>query len=340
MIKDITKILIVATLVLLVGAHQCTLLGQIQVTTGGQAASDSAKVIAGAAYEAGSLHRFMMGNGYRDLWTASFKVPILDISTYAGGLTAIRGHVGSQTTSLRFLAADGREYQFRSVDKDPRMVLIEELRPTLVGSVIKDGVSSTHPYGGVLSAELLQIAGILHVSPVVMLMPNDPALGEYREQFAGMLGSIEVRADENQDQEHAFAGALKVTASDKLYERINKSPSHRINGHRFLKARFVDLFIGDRDRHRDNWRWAKMSEPAHEDDPVIWEPISRDHDHAFEDISGVLPTIASNYSAGIVKYGPEYPSMVRLTWNGQEVDRRFLSGFSKATIDYVAAELK
>lgn len=298
--------------------------------------SEEVRVVANASYGAGSLHRFLMGNGYRDLWTTPISVPVLNLSTYAGGLTPHRAHTGSQTTSLRLLGADGREYQFRSVDKDPRMVLPEELRITIVGSVIKDGVSSTHPFGGTMAAELLQIAGILHVSPVVMVMPDDPALGQFREQFAGMLGSIEVRADENQDLEHAFADALKVTGSDKLYKRINKSPAHRINRKQFLKARLVDLFIGDRDRHRDNWRWAKMKES----DPVIWEPISRDHDHAFENISGFIPLIASNYSAGILAYGPEYPSMYRLTWNGQEVDRRFFAGLSKATWDSVATELQ
>ena len=292
-------------------------------TTNG--ASPEARVVANSRYAAGSFRRFFLGNGYRDLWTAPISVPILDLSTYAGGLTPNRAHIGRQTTSLRLLGADGREYLFRSVDKDPRTVLPEDLRVSLYGKLIKDAVSSTHPYGNILVAFLLRVADILHVSPVIMVMPDDPALGEYRDQFAGMLGLLEVRADENQDLEHAFAGAIKVTGSEKLFQRINKSPAHRINGEKFLKARLLDLFIGDRDRHRSNWRWAKMSEPANENDPVIWEPISRDHDHAFEDIRGLIPLIASNYSPGILEYGPEYPAMYRLTWNGQEVDRRFFS---------------
>ena len=340
-IERIARISTTVVLLLILGQRSGALFGQVASNHSEQVVrSDSARVIASTEYAAGSFHRFMMGDGYRDLWTAPITVPILNLSTYAGGLTPIRKHTGSQTTSLRFLGADGREYQFRSVDKDPRMVLSPVLRPTLVGAVIKDGVSSTHPYGGVLAAELLEIAGILHVTPVVMVMPDDPALGEYREQFAGMLGSLEVRANENRNMEIAFSGALSITASDKLYERINRSPSHRINREQFLKARLVDLFIGDRDRHRDNWRWANMSEPVSDNDPVIWEPISRDHDHAFEHISGVIPFIATNYSPGIFTYGPEYPPLLRLTWNGQEVDRRFLAGFSKATWISVAAELK
>ncbi len=293
-------------------------------------------VVPGAKYAAGRFHRMMMGDGYRTLWTAPVEVPVLDLKTYAGGLTPLRSHVGSQTTSLRFQGADGRQYQFRSVDKHPVMVLPEELRETIAGRVIQDGVSSTHPAGGIVAAALLEAAGVLHVTPRLFVMPDDPALGEYRATFAGMLGTLEERADENEDASIAFAGALKVTGSDRLFERINKSPAHRVDTHAFLKARLVDLFIGDRDRHRDNWRWAQFSEEK----PVRWEPISRDHDHAFEKIQGFFPAMAALYFPGIIAYGPEYGDIVRLTWNGQEVDRRFFAGLEKAVWDSIAVDLQ
>lgn len=294
------------------------------------------QVVPGARYAAGSVHRLLMGDGYRDLWTHPVTVPVLDLHAFAGGLTPLRSHVGSQTTSLRFRGADGREYQFRSVDKHPVMVLPEELRATIAGRVIQDGVSSTHPVGGVVAAEVLEAAGVLHVTPRLFVMPDDPALGEYRAAFAGMLGTLEVRADENDDPSLAFAGALRVTGSDKLFERINKSPKHRVDAPAFLKARLVDLFIGDRDRHRDNWRWAQFSKKK----PVLWEPISRDHDHAFEKIQGLFPALAAFYFPGIIAYGPEYGDIARLTWNGQEVDRRFFAGLEKAVWDSVAIDLQ
>jgi len=293
-------------------------------------------LVPGARYGAGGLHRFFMGEGYRDLWTSPITVPVLNLKTFADGLTPLRSHIGSQTTSLRFQGADGRKYQFRSVDKHPSNILPDELRESIAGKVIQDGVSSTHPVGGIVAASLLQSAGLLHITPKLFVMPDDPALGEYRAAFAGMLGSLEERADENSNARIAFAGALKITGSGKLYERINKSPKHRIDVRAFLKARLVDLFIGDRDRHRDNWRWAKFEEKT----PTIWEPISRDHDHAFEKISGVFPHVASFYFPAIFAFGPSFPDIERLTWNGQEVDRRFFAGVEKTVWDSVAIDLQ
>lgn len=293
-------------------------------------------IVPGPQYAASGLHRLLMGDGYRALWTHPVEVPVLDLHTYAGGLTPLRSHIGSQTTSLRFQGADGKQYQFRSVDKNPVMVLPEELRRTIAGAVIQDGVSSTHPMSGVLAAEVLEIAGVLHVTPELFVMPDDPALGQFRETFAGMLGTLEERADENEGTAPPFAGALQVTGSDRLFERINESPDHRVDTHAFLKARLVDLFIGDRDRHRDNWRWARFSEEK----PVYWQPISRDHDHAFEKMQGLFPNIATFYFPGILAYGPEYADLLHLTWHGQEVDRRFFAGLEEAVWDSVAADLQ
>src|SRR5688500_704138 len=76
-------------------------------------------VVAGPAYKAGGLHRLLLGNHYRSVWTAPIDVPVLDLGTHAGGLTPKRKGGGKQTKSLSFAAGDGREFKFRSVDKDP-----------------------------------------------------------------------------------------------------------------------------------------------------------------------------------------------------------------------------
>ena len=91
--------------------------------------ADSATVIApGPQYARGGLFRALAGDHHRNLWVTSVQVPVLDLQRFGGGLTLVGGHTGSQTKSLRFRGADGREYQFRSVDKDPTAALAPELR--------------------------------------------------------------------------------------------------------------------------------------------------------------------------------------------------------------------
>src|SRR2546427_489674 len=76
------------------------------------------RVIPGARYDAGWLHCFILGAHWRDLWTTSVEVEVLDLDRYAGGLTPLKRGGGRETQSLRFKGADGKEYKFRSIDKD------------------------------------------------------------------------------------------------------------------------------------------------------------------------------------------------------------------------------
>ena len=48
---------------------------------------------AGERYRAGPLHRLILGQHYRDLWTTKVKVKVLDLETFAGGLHSPSGQV-------------------------------------------------------------------------------------------------------------------------------------------------------------------------------------------------------------------------------------------------------
>ncbi len=293
-------------------------------------------VTPGAQYARSGLYRAAFGAHWRDLWATPVRVPVLDLDTFAGGLTPVRAHTGSQTTSLRLLGADGRQYQFRSVDKDPTGILAPALRRTIAARVLQDGVSSSHPVGSLVASELLEAAGVLHVKQTLAVLPDDPRMGEFREDFAGLFGMIEERPDENEDQDAAFSGALRVTGATRFFERLNESSDDRPNARAFLKARLVDVLLGDRDRHRDQFRWAQFSEER----PTIWEPISRDHDEAFVRMDGPLLGILARYYHPLVSWEAEYPPYHRLNWHSREVDRRLLAGLDGSVWDSVAVHLQ
>ena len=114
---------------------------------------------AGERYRAGAVHRLVLGRHYRDLWTTQIEVEVLDLSTFAGGLTPLRRGGGLSTRSLRFLGADGREWTFRSVDKDPTPLLNSIFRESVVDDLVQDGISAAHPYGALVAPPLLEAAG-------------------------------------------------------------------------------------------------------------------------------------------------------------------------------------
>src|SRR2546429_9793674 len=126
------------------------------------------------------------------------------------------------------------------------------------------------------------------------------------------------RPTEPPDNEVAFAGAVELASTKKLFEHLEHSPRHRVDSRAYLAARLMDVFIGDWDRHHDQWRWARFdSGQVH-----IWRPIPRDRDQAFARLDGVLVWLTGFYWPQLVGFGDAYPSIWRLTFTGQVRDRR------------------
>jgi len=301
----------------------------------GQESVATEPVVPGARYRAGWLHRFFLGNHYRHLWATPIRVERLDLDHHAGGLTPTERGGGQQTRSLRLRAGDGREFTFRSVDKDPSAILPPELRGTVANDVVQDQISAAHPAGALVAPPILAAAGVPHTEPRLVLMPDHPALGPFREEFAGMLGLLEERPDEELPGT-VVPGARKVISSDNLFRRVEESPDDRVDARALLAARLMDVLLGDWDRHRDQWRWATFDSAG----PRRWLPIPRDRDQAFVRFDGFLLMLGRGQAPQLVNFGPEYPAMVGLTWNGRELDRRFLVGLDRAVWDSTAHALQ
>jgi hypothetical protein len=310
------------------------------------AAQDSARAAAGgpdsvvvtpdARYRAGGLHTLFFGKHYRDLWATPIRVEVLDLGRFAGGLRPIRRGGGKQTKSLRFKGGDGREYQFRSTDKDPSPLLPEELRRTLAQRIFQDQISAGHPAAPLVVSPILDAAGVLHSEPRLVLLPDDPALGEFRAEFGRMLGTIEERQTGEKDDEPGFAGASTIVSTEELFQRLEKDQDERVDERAYLAARLIDLFLGDWDRHQDQWRWARLGKS----DSVPWTPIPRDRDQAFAKFDGLLLSLARLSYPQLVEFSPTYPSMVGLSWNARVVDRRLLTGLEWPAWDSIATSLQ
>jgi hypothetical protein len=178
-------------------------------------------VIAGD-YQASGFSRFFIGDHWRDLWITPIKIPVLDLHTFAGGLSPVRKGGGLQTKSLRFIGSDGREYKFRSTDKDVRRSLPPDFKESIVADVMQDQVSVTNPASSVVVAKLMDAINILNTTPTIYVMPDDEKLGEFRDEFAGILGAIEEDPEDYEDESLNFAEADKIINTFKLYEKMQE----------------------------------------------------------------------------------------------------------------------
>lgn len=294
---------------------------------------DSVTLISSDRYQKGAIHRFLFGDNYRDIWATPIKVPVLDLGDFAGGLKPTEIGGGKQTRSLKFAAADGKEYTFRPAYK-ALLAFPDWFKGTIIWSLVMDARSSSYPTAPVSAPPILRAAGILHVPAALVAMPDDARLGNFRKEFAGMLGTIEETPDVPDNATAAFAGAIKIVNGDDLLDRINKSPSDRVNARAFLKAVLIDLLLNDNDRHPGQWKWARLKKDG------LWQPIPRDHDKVFIDYQGFLIGIARAGEPTLVRFGSKYPKASDLFDNGVEFDRRLLNGLEKPVWDSVVAELK
>jgi len=295
-------------------------------------------VVAGEHYRAGWLHRLLLGTHYRDLWATPIDVEVLDLSRFAGGLTPTGCGGRRQTKVLRLLGKDGRQYAFRSIEKDPTLALPPELRATFARDLVQDQISSAHPGGPLVVAPLLDATGVLNAEPHIMVLPaDDPRLRGYDCVRPGfLLGMIEERPTEPPDNEVAFAGALEFASTKKLFEHLEHSSRHRVDSRGYLAARLMDVFIGDWDRHHDQWRWARFDSGQ----VRIWRPIPRDRDQAFARLDGLLVWLTGFYWPQLVGFGDDYPSIWRLTLAGEVPDRRLLQDLEKPVWDSIARTLQ
>lgn len=293
---------------------------------------DSVIVIAGAGYRAGSLHRRLLGDNYRDAWTTPIKVPVLDLRSFHGGLRPLKTGGGRQAKSLRFIAPDGSEYVFRQVRKTG-VSLGPEYEGTIIWYIVKDEASASHPTGGLAAAPMLRAIDVLPASPKLYFMPDDPLLGEFRKDFAGVLGTVE-EYPSSPEKGRSFAGANKIIDSQDLLDRINADPRDQIDARNFLTARLFDLLVGDNDRHPDQWMWARLGE-----NPAPWEPIPRDRDHVFVSYEGLVMNLARHAVPSLVYFRPKYADPRALFENADEFDRRLLESLDRGVWDSVATSL-
>ncbi len=311
------------------------LAGQASAGATEPAARPPVTVTAGAQYRAGWLHRWLLGAHYRDLWTTPLQVDVVDLAHFGGGLTVLKRGGGRQTKSLRLQAADGHVYIFRSVDKDPTAAIPPELRATFVQRILEDQTSSTNPAGALVVGPLLGAAGVHHVEPRLVVLPDDPRLDSF-PMFKGMLGQLEERPTVDPDEDVGFEGAERIASTQKVWDHLTADSRHRVDSRTLLAARLVDVLVGDWDRHPEQWRWARFDEAG----VHVWQPIPRDRDQAFSRLDGLLPRIARYYHPDIVSFGDRYPDLVGLTWNGRALDRRVLNDLEKPVWDSVAAALQ
>ncbi len=292
---------------------------------------DSVETIPVKGFAAGSFWRKMFGDNYRDMWTNPVRVPVLHIEQFEGGLTPYKIGGGKQTRSLRMVTSDSAEYVFRPVYKAPN--LTPEYRGTLMWKIFLDAGSASHPGANVAPVPLMDAFGFLNPAAQLVFMPDNPALGEYRKEFAGVLGTIEAYPSVPR-KGRAFANAVNIHDAESLLASLNKDATVQVNLKNLLRIRILDMLLGDNDRHADQWRWAQLAKGG------LYEPIPRDRDKVFLSYGGAIIGLARKAHPSLVKFDSVYPDPAALFENATNFDRRLIGQLDRSVWESTANDLK
>lgn len=284
----------------------------------------SATIAASKKYGDGSKKNRWLGRNYRQVWNTPLEVEVISLKAEKGGLTPIKRGGGMQTKSLRLEAEDGRQYVLRSIEKNPENAIPVALRNTFAQQVVEDQISASHPYGAYIVPTLAEAAQIYHTNPKPVLIPKDPALGEFEQTFAGTLALYEERPNKEAAGDAHFGGGKDVEGTLDVLEKLQKDNDHTVDQNFVVRNRLFDMWIGDWDRHDDQWRWVEF---AKEGKGNRYRPIPRDRDQAFYINEGIVPKIAARKWAlpKIEGFDEEVDWAPGLSQNARFFDRTFMN---------------
>ena len=311
------------------------------------ASEQAARYTAGRQYaQHGGLYEVFFGQHYRRTWAAPVAAPVFDLATAAPGGALRPGKLGGgfNSTSLGLKAADGRPYALRTVDKDPRRALPKWLQHTFVAGYLRDNVAATQPYAALAVPPLARAVGVPHARPrLFYVRPEDPALaGDSLARLRGQLVWLEEKLGGDAPPADAVPGATALLSSGAFYQRLFADPRHRPDPAALLRARLLDAWLGDWDRHAGQWTWARVPAPGGPG-RFCYQPVPKDRDMVFyRAADGVVPWLLTRRFARRQwnTFRPRFHDPLGLLQQGHYLDERGLVALSAGQFRAAAAAMQ
>jgi hypothetical protein len=259
------------------------------------------------------IHRNLFGENYRKIWALETKIPVLKVSKV--GLVPIEKGGGMQTHSLRLADRDGKEWVIRSLDKFPDALLPQDLNQTLASDIIQDNFSAIFPYAPLTVPVFANALGVAHSNPSIVYVAPDNQLGIYSRDFSKTIVLFEEREPLG-----------KSYSTIKMQEKLKEDNDNAVDQLSFLTARIQDIFLGDWDRHGDQWRWIDNENEKGKK----FKALPRDRDQVFYINQGLLPKIASLpwIQPKLQGFGSHIKNVNTLAYNARFIDGIYTNALS------------
>ena len=283
----------------------------------------TAIVAANPSLKKSGIKQMLVGKNYRKEWTQPVTVPVLNLQQQ--GLIPEKEGGGKQTKSLHMKDSAGKKWAMRSVQKFPEKVVPEDLKQTVGEKIVADEISASYPYGALSMPVFSKAAGIPYLRDRLTFLPDDTALGKFRDKYKETLVFMEEK------EPYEFLGnpdkKLDGIASEDLIYKLQKKNTNRVDQSAVLRVRLLDNFVMDFDRHEGQWNWLKKDSAG----ANYYFPVPKDRDQVFFVNQGLLPKIVSNKSLFPELQGFRAKTKHISTFNraAQNFDRTYLTELSQ-----------
>lgn len=290
----------------------------------------------------GPLYKWAFGNNNRELFETPYTYPILRLDEFAGGVEVTKRGGGGQTNSLRLTDKQGRDYALRSIRKDPTRLLPAQARVGPLVTLTQDVFFTANPFGALTAADIAEAVDIPHAYPRLVYLPAHPQLGALNASFADDLYLLEERPNNEWIADEApFGKPRKIDGRDDVMERVQESYKDQVDQQALVRARLLDVLLGDFDRHSDQWRFAEYKDKS--TGISKWRVIPRDRDQAMLRIDGAILKLGGMTLPAVREvqnFDGKQPWIKDFTFQARMLDRRYLNELTREDWITAAQELQ
>ncbi|MFK5959709.1 MAG: metallophosphoesterase, partial [Lutibacter sp.] len=238
---------------------------------------------------------------YKDLYLKKFEYQVVNLDTLYGGLTPIKLGGGNQSVSLRLEDKVGKEYVMRRLRKSATQFIQvkafqenymkDQFKNTAAERFLMDFYTTSYPFAALVTGNLSDIVGVYHSNSEIFYVPKQPALQHYNAIIGNDLFLFEERSTKDFKHLASFGNPDDIVSTDEVMNHLMKDEKYQIDHSQYIKTRLFDMWLGDWDRHEDQYRWATFKNA---DGTITYAPIPRDRDQAFPKFDGFLTQATTN----------------------------------------------
>jgi len=256
--------------------------------------------------ESGPFYTFLWGKHYKKYYQQKISIQTASLDTLYGGLKPIGLAIENSTGSVYFSSKKGKEYVMEPLQKDAasffnslvykNQLTKDKSKNELTERFLMDYFTSIHPFMPLVLPDLSQAVGVEASQPVLLYIPKQKVLENYNENFGDALYYINEKP-------------TQTIGTDAMLHLIHTNKNHQVDTENYLRARLLDMLIGDWDRNADNWQWRAKQEKG----KTIYKPIPLNRDQAFAKYDGTF--------LGILKSIPAMGQMQSYSYNLKQIKK-------------------